>query len=342
MTTRSWEVPAQIPSTTGGGTDTTDAQGSESTCDGPASGCDLEPPTFESLSVVPQTVDTSAGPQTITVTIRYTEDLSGLELAGGLSGPLENQWTPDSGDTNMLASGTILDCTIRFERVIPASTRRACTASGVSTRVIAWATTRTRPSRTSLRWGSPPRGRRPERETPPRRSIDSFSFTPNHVDTSAAEREITVRAHVSDELSGVVSWGVFFRSESGRVIGEGFNHYSRVSGDEFDGTYEDVLPVPRFSEEGTWSLDSVYARDRLGNILGLDHDELVAMGADPSFEQNGAGDITPPHLESFSFSPTSVDTTSSYQTITVTAQLTDDSRASRPSRRASRARRGKG
>src|SRR5439155_5125418 len=43
-----------------------------------------------------------------------------------------------------------------------------------------------------------------------------------------------------------------------------------------------------------------------------------------SFQQTGVGDVTPPHLASFSLSPTSVDTSSGPATITFTARITDD------------------
>ena len=51
---------------------------------------------------------------------------------------------------------------------------------------------------------------------------------------------------------------------------------------------------------------------------------MEAAGLPTSFEQTGVGDVSPPRLEEFSLTPSSVSTAESGQTITLTARITDD------------------
>jgi hypothetical protein len=300
---------------TGGGADTTDALGPESTCDGPLSGCDLTAPSLLSLSVDPPQVDTSTGPKTITVTVRFSDELSGLRYVNGWSG-----WPEDARSH---AVGTVLDCTIELQRVIPQWSPQGVFSLGDigaddrAGNTHYWSPEDLAGLGYPTTWEQTGEGD----TTPP--TVHSFSFTPTQVDTSEAARKITVRAHVSDDLSGVHLWDVSFRSESNRVVSENFNQFDLISGDATNGTYEGVLTVPRYSEHGTWTLDSLYAVDEVQNEMSLDGPALTALGAAPSFFQQGAGDITAPHLESFAFSPTTINTTSAYQTITVRARVTD-------------------
>jgi hypothetical protein len=84
------------------------------------------------------------------------------------------------------------------------------------------------------------------------------------------------------------------------------------------------VTVPRYSEQGTWTADYFEFRDKVGNDRVLRTADLSVAGFPTTFTQTGPGDTTAPALASFSFSPTTVDTSASAQTITVTAQITDD------------------
>ena len=91
-----------------------------------------------------------------------------------------------------------------------------------------------------------------------------------------------------------------------------------------DGVYEYTLTLPQFSEQGTWHVSYLMLVDQVGNTRTLTQSQLEANGFHATIDVTGTSDTTPPTLVDFSFTPTSVDTTSGSQTITVTAHITDD------------------
>ena len=158
--------------------------------------------------------------------------------------------------------------------------------------------------------------------TPP--TLTSFSFSPTTVDTSASAQTISITVHLSDDVAGVQYGEFSFAGPSNQYLNVFFNASDRTSGTALDGTYQTNLSVPRHTAQGTWTADYFYMRDQVGNTRSLRTADLWAAGFPTSFTQTATGDTTPPTLTSFSFSPTTVDTSASAQTISITVHLSDD------------------
>ncbi|WP_449384945.1 DUF7035 domain-containing protein, partial [Candidatus Methanocrinis alkalitolerans] len=153
----------------------------------------------------------------------------------------------------------------------------------------------------------------------------SFDFDPKAVDTSTSSQEITVTADFSDDLSGFDQGDIRFYSPSeSQSIGAWFSSHNRISGDEIEGTYQYKIDLPQYSEQGTWKLSHMWLRDKVGNSKYLSGNEMAALGFPTEFEVESIGDTTPPTVASFDFDPKAVDTSTSSQEITVTADFSDD------------------
>jgi hypothetical protein len=97
------------------------------------------------------------------------------------------------------------------------------------------------------------------------------------VDTSSAERSVTVVAHVTDNLSGFRFGQVSFRSPDGKQVST-FVSFGRVSGTEADGVYHAIVPFPRYIEAGDWKVNSLYFEDNAHNRASFSPAELETRG----------------------------------------------------------------
>jgi hypothetical protein len=103
-----------------------------------------------------------------------------------------------------------------------------------------------------------------------------FDFTPKTVDIRYGSQTVTATLRVIDDLSGVSSVGVFFRSPTGmQVVGGGA---ALVSGNALDGVYEAPLIVHQYYESGTWHLDAVDLSDNAQNRRTYREQDLVNLG----------------------------------------------------------------
>jgi hypothetical protein len=120
-------------------------------------------------------------------------------------------------------------------------------------------------------------------------TLTALSVSPSAVDVSAGPQTVRVSATITDDLSGVASASVEFRSPSGGQ--SQFPFLFHTSGDEFAASIE----IPQFAEAGTWRPNQVGLRDNAGNARWLSNADLQAMGIDVTLEVT-AGDATPPAI----------------------------------------------
>jgi len=125
------------------------------------------------------------------------------------------------------------------------------------------------------------------------------------VNAQAVNQFVTATIKVTDDLSGVLSFLVEFRSPSG------MHHVQRLKTAPMPLTsltatltvgaspYSDP-PFLRFAEPGTWIVDNLVAMDAAGNVREYDEVQLRAIpGRHTFFVSNNNGyDITPPQLAS--------------------------------------------
>jgi hypothetical protein len=155
--------------------------------------------------------------------------------------------------------------------------------------------------------------------TPP--TLNSFTFTPTSINTTTNSATVTVTAQLSDNLSGVQNCAVYFIDPSG-TLSEGAYLYL-ISGTNLNGTYQGQVVIPAYAEPGTWTAQ-IYASDNDSNFFVDNAAQLQSLGFPTNLQVTSQQDITPPTLISFTFTPTSVNTTTSSANVTVTAQLSDD------------------
>ena len=120
--------------------------------------------------------------------------------------------------------------------------------------------------------------------TPP--EFVEVSISPSVVDVTAGDVAISVTMRIIDDLSGVGTVQLDFVSPSTvqeRTVFFHTSHFSPV-GSLTDGTYAYTLSLPRFSESGTWRLETAYLTDKVGNNRLHSYDEFVALGFPASFE----------------------------------------------------------
>lgn len=306
---------------------------------------DITPPQLVTLSLSTTNVEVSESNQTILVTARITDDLSGMGsavpgdfssgyLSCGFLSPSRKQQASFSLSAIHRVSGNEWDGIYTNQLVLPRYGESGVwTLQHASVRDAAG-------NQSALDYAALLRlGILVEfnvtgtSDTNPPECL-SFSFSPDLVDSVNSNRiQFTVR--LKDDLSGIApetgSYDFFsysraeFRSPSGlqgfSVI---FYSSSRNSGDALDGVYTNSVLLLEFREPGVWTLEGVSAHDAAGNQASWAGAKLLALGFPTSLTITGMGDTNPPLLAGFSLTPTNVNTTHSGQSIAVMAQVTDD------------------
>lgn len=137
--------------------------------------------------------------------------------------------------------------------------------------------------------------------TPP--SIVSFDFEPKVVDVSKSDQNITFTIRLKDDLAGMIDANhVMFSSPSGnQSLTFPVYHFSRVSGDNMDGTYVYKMRVSKYIESGKWHLHYFHLSDGVGNERWLNETEIEKLGFPTvievkNIEVKNAENFTPPTI----------------------------------------------
>jgi hypothetical protein len=159
------------------------------------------------------------------------------------------------------------------------------------------------------------------------------SPSPSPVDVSTRAHTITITLDLTDNLSGIdfmidrsSSFQMELRSPITTQLRPLTNHdFTLVAGTAQNGTWQTKLDLPQFSEEGLWFVSSLTISDHVNNKLFLSQAELVTRGFPANFAVRSApSDILPPELLSVSFSPRLVDTLAGPDQVVVTISASDD------------------
>ena len=296
---------------------------------------DTAGPVLTSLSIAPASVNTVAGSASVVVTARITDDLAGLSTGGSVAistfefrGPGGTQLARGYLSQSQRISGTALDgiyrATIALNRYSEPGTWNATAV------LIDGASNAT--SYTSAQLGAagyPNAVQQTGAGDIIAPSVVSISTSPSVIDTSMASATITVSARLTDELAGVSNGGV---APATQVVMQGptgshrltANLSQRVTGSSLDGVYAGQLVVPRFSEQGQWTLQSITAYDQTGNSRSFGPADLVGASFNATFQQSGLGDINAPLVAGFTSTPSIVDTSLNSASLSLRARLTDN------------------
>jgi hypothetical protein len=294
---------------------------------------DTTPPRLESMTITPSIIDTSAGPQTVTLTVHVTDNLSGVSAKGigevYFVGPA-NQGVLAIFQEGTQVSGTSVDGVYTKTVVVPALSAKGTFA--IDRLIVADnAGNQLFLDRNDLvSRGLPSSFEQIGDGDSALPEIRSLTFDSAAVDTSAGAKTITLTARLTDDFSGVkVAYFQFF-NVAGQVQVAPFYPSNLRSGTALDGIYVGTLNVPRYSAPGTWYVDTVSVYDQAGNVRVRTRIDLAARGMTSSFEQTGPGDTTPPTLQDLSWTPTTINTAIAAQEITIAARITDNLAGLRP------------
>ena len=294
-----------------------------------AAAVDTNPPVLASLAMTPTTVDTSSGPAVITITARLTDEQS--PSIGGtaplsrivLTGPGGQQQATAYVSQAQRISGTATDGIYRSTLSIPWHAESGqWNASAVLVDISGNTGTLTTANLVAAGFPASVTQTGPGDTTAPQ--LVALGIAPSSVDTSLQPATITVTVHAVDDLSGVAD-GVTMAASQIVLRGPSGAHHARAtlsvdhrtSGNALDATYVVAVTLPRWSEQGTWTVESATLIDQVGN-----QQTLTAPGV--TFTQTGIGDTSPPVFRSFSLSTANVDVRASSASIVLHSRITDD------------------
>jgi hypothetical protein len=290
---------------------------------------DTNAPVLASLAISPPTVDTSAGPAVVTITARLTDERS--PSVGGtaplsrvvLTGPGGQQQATAFLSQAQRISGTPTDGVYRATLKIP---WHAAPGNWNASAVLVDLSGNTRSMTTAnlVGAGFPATVVQTGAGDTRAPQLVAIGVTPASVDTSQQPQTITVNVHAIDDLSGL-SDGITTAASQVVLRGPSGAHHARATlsvdhrtaGNPLDATYVVVVTLPRWSEQGQWSVESVTLLDQVGN-----RQSLTAPGV--TFAQVGIGDTSAPQFRSFSLSTTRVDVRTSSASIVVRSRIVDD------------------
>ncbi len=290
---------------------------------------DTNAPVLASLGMTPTAVDTADGSAVVTITARLTDARS--PSIGGtaplsrvlLTGPGGQQQSIAYLSQAQRISGTATDGVYRSTLTIPwhAAPGR-WSASAVLVDISG--NTRTLTASDLAASGFPSGVNQSGAGDTQAPQLVALSIAPATVDTSLLPGSVTVSAHVVDDLSGV-SDGVSTAASQVVLRGPSGAHHARATlsvdhrtaGDSSNATFVVTVPLPRWSEQGVWTVEGVTLVDQVGN-----RQTLTAPGV--TFTQTGIGDTSAPQIRSFSLSATSLDVRSAPAVMVVHARIVDD------------------
>lgn len=312
------------------------------------SATDVTPPSLESFSFSPTTIDTAGGPATVTVTMQVADSQSGIVqnypafldvsfkspsgaqrrvmFGGGgatppftlISGTQQNgTWQGTLTFPQFSEIGTWVVELVHLVDGVGNSANFGAAglqARGFPTQLFNAATVDDR--------------------TPP--TLVDFSFSPTTIDTSAGTATVTVTMRATDSQNRVCvalsdpPCSGFIANSQLRFHHPGTGQsrhgiFVLASGTLNDGTFQAQVIFPQNSAGGTWKVGGFILTDNIGNRVDISTADLAARGF-PTDVTNVAtvDDHTPPALAGLTFTPTTVDTSAGAAGVTVTLQVTDD------------------
>jgi hypothetical protein len=259
---------------------------------------DTTPPTLLGASFSPSMIDTSAGPQTITVSLQVADSQSGAVFS--LSTPcVVNVYLSRAGTSGeyllwgnnfKLVSGTAQNGVWQAALTMPQysggnwALANVCLSDAVSNHVSLTPAQLAAMGINSVLTDAST----PSDTTPP--ALTGLSFAPPVVDTSSSRQNVTVTLSASDDISGVYL-GLFnstyyyldaeFESPSGSQYVMAYQNYSSpapIAGTPLAGTWQLTAQWPQFSEQGTWNLNYLGLQDAVGNSVYYSPAQLQALG----------------------------------------------------------------
>ncbi len=281
---------------------------------------DTTPPVLESVAFTPDAVDVTAGSETITFTIDYSDEISGvfrvyLSVVSPSGGQGENKYFwPEAGDTQITYDMEIAQFSESGDWVINNLTLLDNVGNSDSYHAnnmygnwnSAWPTTF---NVTSVQDITAP-------------TLTSVSIDPSSLNVTAGPDTITFTIGHSDDLSGVYSGYIHVQSPaSGQYFDKWFNPAN-------DGDTQSIfdLEIPQYAESGNWVIYSIRLQDNAGNTKYYYEAEADYPAASTTTFNvtSDDEDIAAPTITSISFTPSVLHVMTGPDTMTVTIGHADD------------------
>ena len=309
-------------------------------------GFDNAAPWVESATMSTTSVDTSSTSQSITVTMRLTDELMGVDNAG-CSVTFDGARSATGYDRAVRVSGDAIDGTYTCKVTIPVGGSTGRWGLNVDTKDRAGNMGFANQGPNG-KWHS----NLPEimAQTPehwiqqtgagdnksPR--ITNLVFSKKEIDTSAGSASFNLDMTITDDFSGVDAVNCGPRHNSV----ENFDIQivvTQLSGTSKNGVWRCAVTLPKNSGQGRWYL-AVFTSDKSGkrySVQGIPDsetawavDDVAELNVQPNLDlgtnfitQVGAGDDELPSMTSVSLDKTQVNTSSSDQTVVATLNLVD-------------------
>jgi hypothetical protein len=252
-----------------------------------SSTADTTPPNITAFSFTPATIDTTAASANVTVNFTLTDDFAGANFfqVGFLSPTGQSR---QIASKNLTPSTSVTDSVaLTFPRFSEAG---AWTVSSVfvsdaagNTLVLATSDLTARGFPTTLAVTST------SDTTPP--TLANFGFTPTSINVTGFPATVTVSYQVTDDLSGATTLQAVFTGPSGFTTQTASASFAAST----SATGTAAVTFPKGSENGTWTVTSVFLSDASGNTVSLTTAQVAALGFPTQLTvTNAAGDTTPP------------------------------------------------
>lgn len=165
-------------------------------------------------------------------------------------------------------------------------------------------------------------------------TLTGFNLVPASAAVSNAAQGVVVSIRATDSVSGVAFNQTFptslvssavFRSPSNQQRWVLYNAvFTRSNGTDQSGEWQATFTLPRYSEPGTWIVESITLKDQANNVITYSSTQLSGLGFPVSVLVTDSNpDLSAPQLVGFDFSPTMIDSSHSQYLITGTFRLAD-------------------
>lgn len=159
-------------------------------------------------------------------------------------------------------------------------------------------------------------------------TLTSFTIPSEYqnINTENDEAEVIVNFSVTDNMSGVNE--VYLITVTNPYIGQ--RHYMNITEESRDGmqvNYQGSVILPRGSRNGYWEIEALTLIDSVGNQREYDNQGIITLaGLNNSRYYNSATvyDITHPQITSFAITPTEFNTSLGPILLTLDMTVTDD------------------
>jgi Dockerin type I domain/Cohesin domain len=289
---------------------------------------DTTPPTLAGFSFAPNAVDVTSGPQTVVVSLHVTDNLSGVLSDKAF---VNVTFQSPSGEQSQYGSGVSLPGSMplnaNFQAVVTIpeySESGDWTVSYVSlSDAVGNTATLNTTALASMFFPTTLKVTSMPDTTPP--TLTSVKIVPSAINVSTGTQAVSLSLSLSDAQSGVAQgMSVGFSGPTGDQLLEEYD-FALTSGTPTAGVWTATVTFPRYAEQGTWTMVSLFYQDNAANQVFLNSEQLQSLGFSTSVNVSSTpSDNIPPALTSFSISPLAVDTSTGPQTMTLTLGLTDN------------------